>query len=355
MRKPSFIALFLVLTSFPFLGIRCVTFNSGGSSGDGGIFRSITAAETWEPRSFIRQEKKKIFSLSNDDILSIAFDPIDPTIMYVGTNGRGIFQTNNQGESWTQTGMRFGAFPSIDIHPTNPKTLIAASQNTLLQSLDQGLGWQIIYSESAGKEITGILYDRYNPDHIIATTFDGAFLMSRDQGVNWEVISRLPTEIVGIAMNPGDTRILYARTIARGLYKTQDQGKTWNNVTEIPLKSFRGSQEINDIALIQQRPDSVLIATKAGLFLSKDGGATWDQVKTLLSPTAPAIRHIALDSINPFIYYFSIDRIIHKTTDNGATWKVIEDFPSQRSINVLKTHPATADIVFAGMLKLKKK
>lgn len=348
MLKRSLFALFL----FPLLGAGCVRLNSSVAA-EGGILRSANAAEDWETRQFVRQEKKKQITIGNTNILTLAFDPQDPSRMVIGTNEDGMFQTLNSGESWSSLSLRSGSFPDIDIHPKQNPTLLSASNNTILRSEDSGQTWSTIYTETTQIPIVDVKFDPREPKRLFAMTQNGSFLVSEDQGINWEVKSRLNLNVVELVLHPADTRILYAQTERDGIFKTTDQGLTWTNISKEQLKSFPGANVVNDLKLLPRRPNTLYLATNYGLFRTTDGGFEWTSVKTLLPPKT-AVHRVAIDVNNPSTVYFTVGRIIHKTTDGGETWKVIENFPSSRLINVLEAHPSTSEILYAGMLKPKK-
>ena len=44
-------------------------------------------------------------SLANQDVRCLAADPLDPNIVYAGTQGSGLFQSPDRGQTWQQVGL----------------------------------------------------------------------------------------------------------------------------------------------------------------------------------------------------------------------------------------------------------
>lgn len=344
--------LWLLLLLLPLLGAGCVSFRSSVAT-EGGVFRSINSAEDWEARQFIRQEKKKQITIGDANVIALAFDPQEPARMVIGTNEDGMFQTENAGESWAPLSLQNGSFSEIDVHPKQSQTLIASNSNMILRSEDSGQTWSTIYTETTQTPIVDVKFDALTPSRLFALTQNGAFLVSTDNGINWEVVSRVNVNVVEMVLHPRDSGIIFIQSEKDGILKTTDQGLVWSNVSKEQLKSYSGANVINDLELLPSRPNTLYLATAYGLFGTTDGGFQWTPVKTLLPPKT-AVHRVAVDRRNPSTFYFTVGRIIHKTTDGGETWKVIENFPSSRVINVFEPHPASSDILFAGMLKPKK-
>ena len=60
--------------------------------------------------------------MTNLDTLSIAIDPVLPTILYAGTQGGGVFRSTNGGSSWSpvNAGLTNTTVNALVIEPPTP-------------------------------------------------------------------------------------------------------------------------------------------------------------------------------------------------------------------------------------------
>ncbi len=150
-----------------------------------------------------------------------------------------------------------------------------------------------------------------------------------------------------------------------GLYKTVDSGKTWQCV------GLKDSHHISRILVHPTNSDIVFVAAmghlytdnvQRGIFLTKDGGKTWDKV-LYLNPTTGAID-ITFDPVNPDILYAAMwektrqawnieesgpNSGIYKSEDAGETWELLDGFLSGEHIGRigLAVAPNNPSVVYA--------
>lgn len=94
----------------------------------------------------------------------------------------------------------------------------------------------------------------------------------------WESIFFIPSPDNEIACIGGNSGSLFVGT-RRGLFRSQDRGRTWMNVFKmiIPEKS-----RILVIETSSGNPDRIMIGTDRGLFISDDGGTLWRDAGQML-------------------------------------------------------------------------
>lgn len=178
----------------------------------------------------------------------------------------------------------------------------------------------------------------------------GGVWKTTDGGINWEPISDgsvFGTGSVGaIAVADSDPNVIYVGmgespirgnvSHGDGVYKSMDAGKTWKRV------GLEDTRQIPRIRIHPKNPDLVYVAAlghvwgpndQRGVFRSKDGGKTWEQVLTR-GNKAGAID-LVLDPSNPNVLYAGFWEVyrkpwtlesggpgggIFKSTDGGDTW-----------------------------------
>jgi photosystem II stability/assembly factor-like uncharacterized protein len=134
---------------------------------------------------------------------------------------------------------------------------------------------------------------------------------------------------------PGDPKTYYMGTTGGGLWKTDNMGITWRNVSDGYFKTGT----IGAIAVAESDPNVVYVGTGEhavrgvmthsgdGVYRSTDAGRTWKKIGL---DSTRHISRIAVDPRNPDVvlvaaqgtlYAPSRQRGIFKSTDGGATWK----------------------------------
>jgi uncharacterized protein (TIGR03437 family) len=85
----------------------------------------------------------------------------------------------------------------------------------------------------------------------------------------------------------------FAYRFAQGhVWRSEDSGGTWTNVTEFERQSIIGGQ-ISDIAVSETNPQEIVVAGGNGVWRSVDGGTTWAGLNEGL-PNLPATRFVSV-------------------------------------------------------------
>lgn len=154
--------------------------------------------------------------------------------------------------------------------------------------------------------------------------------MSTDGGYHWASRS-LPEGLTGgifaVAANPLDAQVLYIGGRA-GVWRSKDGGATWH-----PLQSSPPAQSVpRALAAGGIGAETLYVATdQYGIFRSHDGGVSWVSVNHGL-PEAPAggrpelVRSLAVDPKAPRIAYAATElHGVYKTMDGGASWLAVNE------------------------------
>ena len=133
----------------------------------------------------------------------------------------------------------------------------------------------------------------------------------------------------------GDPKTYYMGTTGGGLWKTDDMGISWRNISDGYFKT--GS--VGAVAVAESDPNVVYVGMGEhavrgvmtshgdGVYRSTDAGKTW---KKMGLDDSQHISRIAIDPRNPNVvfvaaqgalYSGSRERGVYKSTDSGATWK----------------------------------
>jgi photosystem II stability/assembly factor-like uncharacterized protein len=161
----------------------------------------------------------------------------------------------------------------------------------------------------------------------------------------------------------GDPSTYYMGTTGGGVWKTDDAGTTWKNISD----GFFKSGTVGAIAVSESDPNVVYVGmgehairgvmthSGDGVYRSNDGGKTW--VKLGLDAT----RHISRIIVHPknpdivwvgaqgALYGKSSDRGIYKTTDGGKTWKKVLYVDDQTGCSELSLDYNNPGVLYAAM------
>ena len=197
--------------------------------------------------------------------------------------------------------------------------------------------------------------------------YDGYLAMRRSspfRGIPWQYLG--PTNISGRATDiavadTGSGRRIFAAYATSGVWKTDDNGTTWQAVFE-----NQPSTSIGDIAVAPSNPDIVWVGTGesnlfrasmpgVGIFKSTDGGRTFQHSGLTDTQT---IARIVVHPANPDIVFVASaghawtdneDRGVFKTTDGGRTWSKVLYRSSRTGAIDLVMDPADPDTLYAAL------
>jgi photosystem II stability/assembly factor-like uncharacterized protein len=211
------------------------------------------------------------------------------------------------------------------------KNVVAAGYDT---SLYRAMKWRNIGPFRGGRStaVAGV------PNQPLIYYFGGTgggVWKTEDGGLNWKNISDgfFKTGSVGaIEVASSDPNVIYVGmgeacvrgnfSHGDGVYKSTDAGKTWKHI------GLSDTRQIGKIRIHPQNPDLVYVAalghvygtsTDRGVFRSKDGGKTWEKI--LYKDEKTGAVDIALDPTNARILYagmWQVSRTPHGLHSGGA-------------------------------------
>jgi len=215
------------------------------------------------------------------------------------------------------------------------------------------------------------MVDSFEHNRLYAGTAGGVVLKSYDYGINWDLRLQIEEGIQKLVMARHDTRIIYALTNEYDLYKTTTGGEVtdgaiaeeinsgWTQMFDKEFKDkFNDGEKVTDIIIDPNDSTVVYTVTRRGLMRGADNASSWSDIVTLIGvgdKQSEQIKNLTLSPGNSLEIYFSIGKSIHKSTDGGTSWKIIENFPSTRSITALLIDYQTPNVIYAGTQVIEKK
>lgn len=126
-----------------------------------------------------------------------------------------------------------------------------------------------------------------------------------------------------LALQPGSNNVVYAGTMANGVFKTTN-GSTWT-----PLAAFPESGAL--VLAVNPAATRVFAGTKSGVYVSTTGGTSWTPSSTGLPPVR-VVSDVVIDPVCPCLMYAGLGYFdsaglygggIYQSTNGGATWSAL--------------------------------
>ena len=169
----------------------------------------------------------------------------NPSVLYCGTFGGGVFKSTNLGLTWTESNSGLGGLfiRALVIDPSDPMTIYAgASEMGVFKTTDGGASWTDASSGLEDFSIRSLVIDPLDTSVVYAGTFSGGVFKSVDGGAGWiSVNNGLSSPLFGqgtfvfsLVVNPVDPMTVYAGT-GSGVFKSSN--------VRIPVKPATQSGE----------------------------------------------------------------------------------------------------------------
>ncbi|HEV3285250.1 MAG TPA: hypothetical protein VG011_00795, partial [Steroidobacteraceae bacterium] len=310
----------------------------------GGVWKSTDGGTIFKPVF----DKQPVQSIG-----AIAIDPSHPANMWVGTGeawtrnsvsvGDGIYKSTDGGETWTHAGLPDSERISrILVDPRAADTVYAcvpgklwsdSAERGLYKTTDGGQSWQLVLKGANLSTGCGdVKMEPGNPDMLLATLWDfrrkGWTFRSGGDG------AKAPS--------------------GSGLFRSADGGKTW---TELTPQSNKGlpAKPYGRLAVAFAPSDARTIyvfieSTDSGLFISHDGGATWERGdKSQWMVWRPFyFANLIVDPKNAK-RVFKTDGNLILSEDGGRSFTIVGGFQGAHGdLHDVLIDPANSQHVFAG-------
>ena len=249
-----------------------------------------------------------------------------------------------------------GRIADIAVSESDKSTwYVAAGSGGLWKTSNSGITWQPVFDAQASYSIGTVSIDPNNSNVIWVGTGenvsgrhvgwgDGVY-KSNDGGHTWNNVGLKKSEHIGkILVDPRNSEIIFVAAEGplwssggdRGLYKSQDGGKTW----QLALKIDENTG-VTDIEFDPSNPDIIYAAAyqrrrhtwsllsggpKSGIYKSIDNGASFNQVKTGLPKGDMGKIGLAVTPANSALVYATIEannkeKGFYRSMDRGESWE----------------------------------
>jgi photosystem II stability/assembly factor-like uncharacterized protein len=343
----KFTVLFAGLATMVLFGAGCAgTTTTTGP--DGGVYRTANQGAVWAHPDALNLGQK-IGSIANVGTASVAFDPQDPLVLYVGTTQNGLLQSMDDGDSWQQmSGLSTGLVGAVAVDPRSKCTIYAARANQILKTDSCGRDWnQMYYDPRIAQVFTAIAIDPLNSRQIYAGNTDGDLFRSVDGGVSWQAFYREDgVRINEITIDPRNTRTMYVATNGSGILKTTDGGATWQRIREV-LDQYDGARRPLHVVLDPTAAGVLYNISRYTILRSEDAGQSWRALTLPTPPNGTNVKAFAIHPRNAQQLVYATDTSIVFTNDLGKTWAA-KKLPTTRAISFLRYDQGPQNNLFLG-------
>ena len=286
-------------------------------------------------------------------ISTIAVNPTNPQIVYIGAADGGVWKSTNFCQTWVSVfdNQNTSSIGSIAIDPTNPNTIYCGTgEANSSRSYYPGTG----------------------------------MFKSTDGGASWTHIGLDSTYCIGnIAINPSNSQIIYTaalgstrrKNVQRGIYKSVNGGASWS------LALFHSdSVGAVDVAIDPTNPTKIFAAMwerqrredyikyggpGSAIYLSTNAGTSWSVVNGGFPSNATDLGRISMDiaaSNSQIIYALTAyadgnSRGLYKSTDGSTSWTLINASVAYSSSyayynRICKVNPTDPNNLYCGGLTM---
>ncbi|MDP8209180.1 MAG: T9SS type A sorting domain-containing protein [Candidatus Stygibacter australis] len=349
-----------------------------------GVYKSIDGAENWIHCSI---ESLPVWEDSLDNspsvpcwwygdyypVQAISIDPINAEHLWIGTSGKGLFDSNDGGNSWQQASETLPDSLDVDyihINENNPDELFIGAGNHnygylplenggLYHTIDGGNNWSLIENVPHGDyyHITGICNEPGNEEHLYTGISSGGepgfswgLMESIDGGNEWQIINDVFT-FYDLSINPANNQnmwsIIYTGYMDWLLAFSTDGGYNWTPYPdwnpEIWCTSMYADSEYN--LYVAEGGTSMYGNVKK----SSDNGNTWTNIDTMCAGRGINLRNRCeenRENVNKI--YFGTYCGIYRSDNGGSTCLLKNSNLPNSYIKEIELHPDDSDIVYAG-------
>jgi photosystem II stability/assembly factor-like uncharacterized protein len=203
-----------------------------------------------------------------------------------------------------------------------------------------------------GGDARSFAADPHDPAHLYLGTLTGWIYESRNGGAEWKRLAwvgkRNDLALDSIVVDSSNSkRILVGAWVLGspegGLYISNDGGVSWESDADM-----RG-QSIRALTAAPSDPKILVAGTLKGVYRSTDGGEHWQLISPEGSQEIHEVESIAIDPANPQIVYAGTWHLPWKTIDGGANWTSIKQGIIEDSdVFSIIVDPKDSNVVYAS-------
>ncbi len=272
-------------------------------------------------------------------VRAIAIHPENPNVVFAGTQ-RGVYRSKDRGDNWERMNMTEGRVDwSLKFNPNNPQVMFLGTEGSeVFKSEDGGENWNYMATISNPDSVQmafdtrmlGLAIESTSPDHMYAALEVGGAARSSDGGKSWQIVNRNfdgdvdLMDLHGVAVGSADSSAVFISNRV-GVWRTRDRGDNWENLgfeRFSDIKYSRGIQAApNDPNTLYACVGMNFGSEEGGVLRTTDLGETWQRFDKGVSPKSTTFG-VAINAKAPEQGYFCSRRgQVFGTHDGGDSWQ----------------------------------
>ena len=293
-------------------------------------------------------------------VVAVAGDPNSPMVFYFGACAGGLWKTEDGGTYWYNVSDGFfktAAVGAVAIADSDPNVIYVGMGESCIRgdvshgdgvhrSADGGKSWANTGLEQT-RHISRVRIHPDNPDVVYVAALGHAFGPNKERGIyrtqnggkTWDQVlfKSEKAGAIDLSMDSNNPRILYAAIYETqrypwalvsggpdsGLHMSSDGGDTWTDLTDNPglPKGLIGRIGVAASPAKPGRVWAMIEAEEGGLYRSDNGGTTWERVSddAALRGRPWYYTHVFADPQDADTVYI-LEGQAHRSTDGGRTF-----------------------------------
>jgi PKD repeat protein/photosystem II stability/assembly factor-like uncharacterized protein len=254
-------------------------------SPSGGLWKTTVGGNSWTSSTQ---------DLPSLGVSAILIDHVNPNVMYIGTGDRdagdaagiGVYRSADGGQTWEprSSGMGNRVVGRLLMHPTNNLLIFAATNGGLYRTNNGAISWTRVVNG----DFKDVVFKPNDPN-IVYASGNGNFYRSQDAGLTFvQITTGLPSSsraaIAVTPANPGYVYVILTNGDSfKGLYRSTNSGQNFTerstspNIMSWGCNGGDGGQAWYDLDIAADPTDSdIIFAGGVNCFKSQSGGTTWN-------------------------------------------------------------------------------
>ncbi|KAA3657356.1 MAG: hypothetical protein DWQ04_28310 [Chloroflexi bacterium] len=267
--------------------------------------------------------------LSDKGACSLAANPLHKGAIYAGTNGAGVFRSDDQGQNWHAAGLAGQIVKSVAISPHDPDVIYAGTKPPcIFISRNGGQSW---HESASFRHIRG-----------------RRFWRSPAEPPDWRAY------VQAITISPTNPNVVLAGIEFGAVVRSEDGGNSWSNHVKGTLR------DCHDMMFHVRDGDWVYESGGGGAALGKENGRFWRKANTGLAkrygvacaadPEHPEVWYVTVAPSPGKAYGKQAEAYLYRASA-GAAWQPIgwQPHPLPQMPMALVTDPDAPGHLYAGL------
>src|SRR5262245_50084679 len=263
------------------------------------------------------------------DVRSLAMDPRDPRVVFLGTADGILYRSDDSGRRWRRMDPGFPkrgvSLDDLQVDPRGRVLVgywdVSGDGGGAARSLDGGETFTVLPGVD-GQAVKALAFAPSNPDVLAAGTPTGV-LRSDDGGDSWRRISPEGhaeiRNLDSVAFDPADPDVLYVGTWHLP-WKTEDGGRSWRSVHV----GMIADSDVMTMTVDRRSPSTVFATACSGMYRSSDAAARWTKIRGIPS-SSRRTRAFAQDPERPERFLAGTTEGLWLSEDGAVTWRLVSD------------------------------